>query len=377
MLARGEERVEGTSKIFKHKLKAHDITPPYGGFKCYDKFYPTIQMAAQMSGLPYEDGIIKVSIETAEYLSMKGAHDWVNMHCPKLSIQASQYGGKITPVDLDETSPCPYNYNSSVVKYLGRMLLAYRAENDESGSWIYITEIDSQYQPTGENIKVNFPVNHPDNQFEDPRLQIMGGKLFLSVSFWEERKWSYHPQQRLFQLSESLEVVSEWPLEYGKNGRTGVEKNWVFFDRNNFAHGIYTYHPFTVFDLSSHGVGGTVKYVDGFKWSYGQIRGGTPPVLIDNEYWLFFHSSMRDTSLRYYMGVAVFDIDFNPKRMTKIPLLCGTDLDPFKHWKPLVVFPSGLVYDNGKFIVSMGVNDLWTAIAEYNKTDIDKVLVNL
>src|SRR5439155_20693038 len=96
---------------------------------------------------------------------------------------------------------------------------------------------------------------------------------------------------------------------------------------------------------------------------YGIVRGGTPPVLVGKEWWTFFHSSLPlDTKYRrrYFMGAYAFwhDPPFHITRMTREPLLAGSDEDPWAEEKPLVIFPCGSRFENWTWLVSCGINDL-------------------
>src|SRR6266404_557243 len=98
------------------------------------------------------------------------------------------------------------------------------------------------------------------------------------------------------------------------------------------------------------------------------IRGGSPPVMAEGEYWTFFHSSMPwvPGKRRYFMGAYAFE-PHAPFRVTKItggPLLVGNYRDPWKEGVPLVVFPGGAIYHDGKWFVTLGLNDLKCAWIE-------------
>jgi predicted GH43/DUF377 family glycosyl hydrolase len=115
-------------------------------------------------------------------------------------------------------------------------------------------------------------------------------------------------------------------------------------------------------------------------WDYGIIRGGTPPVMTDNgdEYLTFFHSRLPDEKhrWRYYMGAYAFESQppFRITRITTEPLLAGSSADVWSKDKPLVVFPCGSRLKDGKWLVTMGVNDLASAWIEIPHADLEPLL---
>jgi predicted GH43/DUF377 family glycosyl hydrolase len=103
-------------------------------------------------------------------------------------------------------------------------------------------------------------------------------------------------------------------------------------------------------------------------WPWGQPRGGTPPVLVDGEYWSFFHSCIDDPyhTRRYFMGAYAFSAmpPFRITRMSRTPIMAGSNKDRWGNGKPLVVFPCGALLRNGIWMVTLGVNDLNCAWVE-------------
>jgi predicted GH43/DUF377 family glycosyl hydrolase len=108
--------------------------------------------------------------------------------------------------------------------------------------------------------------------------------------------------------------------------------------------------------------------IKGVTWNWGEIRGGTTPVLVGDMYFTFHHSSLpwKGRYRRYYAGALAFDAfpPFKPRLITPDPLLKGSQNDVWAQRKPLVVFPCGSIYENGKWLVSCGVNDIKSAWLE-------------
>lgn len=214
------------------------------------------------------------------------------------------------------------------------------------------------------------PSRYPHEQWEDPRVVIgEDGRAYVSFATWIHHK-NYPGRQSFTRLSSDwrkVEVLFEPP--FGNNARKpelqkGWEKNWIWFQNHGKWHCVYSINPHVVFSASMDGsVLETHKPARPIKlpWSFGEPRGGTPPIRIGDEYLCFFHSSQnwQDRKRRYFMGAYTFDAEppFEIRRMTTTPLLVGSDQD-FRHLGgPLVIFPSGALLKNNEFLVVFGVND--------------------
>lgn len=151
---------------------------------------------------------------------------------------------------------------------------------------------------------------------------------------------------------------------YGRNILRGPEKNWAWF----WCHGhrsVYQMRPHVVLAIDDRGITEVLETRGGWDhWGHGQPRAGTPPIQIGDEFFALFHSSLPKTGYnrQYFAGAYAFDAN-PPHRITRItpaPLLYGRhDSDqPVDHYQ--VIFPMGALYDNGKWLVTAGVNDART-----------------
>jgi predicted GH43/DUF377 family glycosyl hydrolase len=127
---------------------------------------------------------------------------------------------------------------------------------------------------------------------------------------------------------------------------------------------IYLTQPHTVIEFDDNLTPGQqyVTEAPNVLWHHGLIRGGTSPVLVEDRYWTFFHSSTpwMHSKRRYHMGAYSFKAEppFEMDRITPMPLLSGSQMDRWHPGKPLVVFPCGALYRNGIWTVVGGYNDL-------------------
>lgn len=210
-------------------------------------------------------------------------------------------------------------------------------------------------------------------QFEDPRAIYYDGKTYVSCcSFIRNKRGCTHPHQIIAEVNENWESVRRYDPVYGKNGNDtrcniGPEKNWLWFFHNNFPALIYKACPHTIEKFSqdfcaSHSHSAYQSEWDSSIWHHGEIRGGTPPVLVDGEYWTFFHSHTpySDGMRQYHMGAYAFQSHppFAITRITSEPLLSGSRLDRTSPKKPLVVFPQGALLQHDNWLIVGGCNDL-------------------
>lgn len=153
----------------------------------------------------------------------------------------------------------------------------------------------------------------------------------------------------------------------------GREKNWVPIVSQNQLYILYSDTPRTFIhckdDLTHLSLGKYDRSNFLVTWSYGDIRGGCPPIEYDaNSLIWFFHSaknvhySMPTMGVRtYFIGAYVTSkvYPFEIKHITVFPIFFG-QLSPIRKglsYQSNVVFPCGAINDNDDFIISMGIND--------------------
>lgn len=230
---------------------------------------------------------------------------------------------------------------------------------------------------------------HPDvEHFEDPRALYHDGKTYLTCCNFvmKMRQWT-GAHQIVCEVDENWSLIKRYDPVYGYNGRelgmnTGHEKNWIWFFHDGLPHLVYWTNPHqvAVFDKDFVAVVAHETKPE-LNWHFGEPRGGTPPVRIGDEYWSFFHSSTvwKAPKRQYHMGVYTFEAKapFRITRMTELPILSGSKFDPWHGNKPLVVFPCGAVLRNGKWLVTLGVNDLISAWLEIPHDELETLLVDI
>lgn len=249
---------------------------------------------------------------------------------------------------------------------------------------------------------IEMPGFDPDGHAEDPRI-FRGPNDSIYVSFCHATdKLNQPPCQRLAKFEDgNLFKATLLPMiTYEGNGDSHdpkytnytieqmnavtlkPQKNWNFFFQGERLFFIYWTYPHRVVEIHPETMVVIQEWNAGddklFAWQYGPLAGGTPPIVWRGKYLSFYHGWMphQIRRRRYYMGAYTFEMEA-PFRILEItpPLLRGslndpTNFEPPNHaGLPLVVFPCGLLMeqkDPDQCIVSMGVNDSYSAVGSFD-----------
>lgn len=258
----------------------------------------------------------------------------------------------------------------------GRPRHLFARESNWNEHWSFaanrITRFDINGSTLSNPTRIEYDRIHPEESWEDPRIIEVDGKTFMGVAAWIPGQRSIHVNQRIALLDEKDNVKEHWAPTYGKNGRnphwsSGNEKNWAWFEHAGRLCFVYQHHPHVVVETDGPRVITHHSTEHSGKWNRGEIRGGTNPVRIGDEYLAFYHSSMPWKTIpkygerrRYFMGAYTFEAKapFKVTRITREPLLTGSEFDPVIPGSPAVVFPCGLVIEpSGSLYCTYGVND--------------------
>lgn len=229
---------------------------------------------------------------------------------------------------------------------------------------------------------------HPEEQWEDPRILQVGDRTFMSLAVWFPNQKPILVNQRIVELGKKDEVVAQWSPTYANNGRnplwnTGNEKNWGWFEFGGDLHFVYAIHPHTVVQTAGESIETVHDTNYRHPWTLGQLRGGTNPIRVGNEFIAFFHSSLPWKSIpkygerrKYYMGAYAFEAKppFKVTRITPRPLLTGTENGPVIPGSPACVFPCGSLLEGDKFFITFGINDCASGWVEIPISSLDTLL---
>lgn len=281
-------------------------------------------------------------------------------------------------------------FNPSLVRWKDHYLLCFRevsgtiihSPQSAASSTISLVWLDDDFNPISTAYKLDF--NNLRDCTDDARILVVGDELQIIYSDNIEevitdsgfRMWT----AKIEVNEDSFRVYDQEKLTYFDGEQEfRREKNWTPFDYQSFLCLSYSLSPHKVFlpvkgteccyTLSEHN--------QSLEWKWGEIRGGTPAILVNGHYLTFFHSCMDmqslhsqgKSSLHYFMGAALFASSppFEILKISKKPLVAkgfysGENYIPY--WKPVnAIFPCGIWEEKKTLIVSYGRQDheLWIA----------------
>lgn len=252
---------------------------------------------------------------------------------------------------------------------------------------IWACQLEADLKPKGGPV-LAFPDSADDEQFEDPRAVYWNGQVWVgcvNFTWYPDGSWTgAHQVLGMFQSDPNWTALARRDPPVGSNNDRGGDtggrhnKNWVWFFHEDKLHVIYTSDPWHVIEFGSNWEEQTPHTIGAVKWKHGLVRGGTPPVRVGEYFYTFFHSSMpwRGRFRRYFMGVVAFEAKppFVPVLWSQAPLLIGSQNDPWHQQKPLVVFPCGALFENDRWLISLGINDLKSGWVEIPHEDVLKMV---
>jgi len=278
----------------------------------------------------------------------------------------------------------PKAFNPSIIRWKGSLLLSFREIPDPKAMFnsnIGLIWLDEKFKPVGEPylLETRSPENAIPSRSEDARLIEVYGHLYIVYSDnidlkitrggfrvfigeikFDGNKFSLHDIERLSIYEGESQLIRE--------------KNWVPF--------VYDHDLLLAYSLNSHkifrpilGTGECETIADSkglFDWDWGDLRGGTPGIsLNDDEYLAFFHCSKDIPTLHsegktishYFMGGYTFSKQppFEIKRISPNPIVAkgfytGTVYKPY--WKQVrAIFPCGLLVEGDFVWVAYGRAD--------------------
>jgi predicted GH43/DUF377 family glycosyl hydrolase len=293
----------------------------------------------------------------------------------KKFIESSLYeqNNSVKFLDLNYTRR-NFEFNSSIFKINDKKYLMTRNSQFVSQK-MTLNSLKLYEYDTLKQINLNLKEEVDFEQFEDPRVLVHDDKIYVSCATYVHD--AFHlVHQKMLVFDKDFNHIDNIHFKYGFNGinlkeNTGIEKNWTFFVYKDKLMCIYKLSPHTVLEFDWNG-NLLTEYIthNSFQvnWKYGIPRGGTNPIYKDGYYISFFHSHIYwgNGKRRYFMGHYKFNSvpPFDIIETSNKPILKGNEKDErmYPEENPLVVFPCGAILDEGKCLVSLGVNDEKTAI---------------
>lgn len=227
---------------------------------------------------------------------------------------------------------------------------------------------------------------------EDARFFWYDNQLYLSwvVSNWDGYT-DFQSIVRFAKVNEDWELSPSVQPKYGKNDWTSTEKNWCFFGINHHLLCLYrTWPEQVVVEFDTKGEVITEHKCEGFKWLWGEPRGGSM-VWTKEGLLRFFHSGLDNETWpkdapgmphrrRYYVGACLMEPKppFRVLKVSEKPILRGSIDDDLslenrkqcRHYKGRVIFPGGAVASREGFLIACGINDSSMAMVQVKPEDL-------
>jgi hypothetical protein len=284
-------------------------------------------------------------------------------------------------------------FNPGLLRTENGWLLAYRIVGPDGLRRIGLCRLDTHLRvipgsPFPFSDRVTFAADQTfsgpaKTWFADPRLYRFDGRVFV---YWNS---GWH-EPRNFQFLQELREDTLEPVGHPRElvlcaQRQPLEKNWTFFGESGL-HAVYSASPHRVLNVSlagereiacsdvmTHELGDTA-----FERAYGRLRGGAPPQLWNGHYWSFCHSvAGTEGNYRYVAGVYCFSGSppFAPTGVPEreLPLGGAANVRRFPKLNPAVgevIYPCGAAREDGRWLISYGVNDELCAIASLSDDEV-------
>lgn len=275
--------------------------------------------------------------------------------------------------------------NCSFIKFKGKIIFVYRMESMPWCSFTklgicFMNESEGNYFPVKESNKVlnlhsalhGYAKGY---HVEDPRLFVYNDELYLSYCD------GYQMAQAKIN-HETLEASESFYIDKPLKSRT--EKNWTFFQHKNNLYSVYSINPHIVFKMNGSNFEKQFETRFTSQWKWGELRGGTSPILTRDGYLSFFHSSldMQNNGRQYFVGAYMFDKEppFSVIAISEKPLLAGEYISesvPRLSSKIFVVFPGGVIEDGNGYNISFGYNDYQARYVHVSRETLKNNLIEL
>lgn len=272
----------------------------------------------------------------------------------------------------EPTSAQTGHSNASIIRWDGRLLLAYRHRN--AGADVWVTTLDDDtLQPHGPGVRLNLNHEQAPMGREDPRFFVFRGRLHVAFTGVRGRQGPTSVlYARLTQDGFGVERVFYPHYE----SRQSWEKNWSFFEAGSHLYAVYGIKPHVVLRIEGDRATKAFEKPMPFAWSGGVLRGGACPVRIDDQFVHWFHGRVTMAGIpTYTTGAYAFDArpPFTPLRMTPNPVM-WPDSRTRNGYYASVWFPCGAVLEDGRWLVSAGAHDRRIEVAEWDSQSVCRAM---
>lgn len=279
---------------------------------------------------------------------------------------------RIDPARLVAEPDTGRAFNPSLTRHRDRWLMAYRT--GWAGSRIAVCEVDVTTGVVGPSEVLDLAHPRAGVGAEDPRLFVWRGQLHVAFTAYD----GVRTHQLYASVSDSLRVERLFEPRYPM--RAAWEKNWQFFEGTDGGlYCVYSIDPHIVLLVDGERVEHAGQTECPVRWDGGLLRGGCPPVLVDGEYWHWFHGAKEEgePNRRYSVGLYTFEAEppFRVRRAMTTPVAWASERDFAESGNYCrVAFPGGAVLDRGRWHVAVGVHDRWCEIWSWDHADVRTAL---
>lgn len=282
------------------------------------------------------------------------------------------------PTRITRVSLPDYCFNAGLAEVYGKLKLCWRQKPRGSDIWIGDLAEDGWVE-NAVKLFLPHPLCHAGR--EDPRLFWYRDRLHVGFCGVQSGGGRIVAHQLLSRFNETVDGLEEtWYPRY--EDRATWEKNWSWFDHDGELYCVYSISPHVVLADSRcyrNVIDKCAETPWQPRWSGGLLRGGAPPVRVGDEYWSFFHGTLDQPGMPrrvYSTGVYCFEAKppFRPTRYTPEPLQWPDEATRPAGLGVSVVFVCGAVRRGDTWLVSYGVHDRWTEIAEFSHAGIERAM---
>lgn len=277
-------------------------------------------------------------------------------------------------------------YNAGIVPFEDKYLVAVRTETFLGGlpngsfSRITLAYLNRNFSAYESVKDINILRNGKEIDVQDPRLFIFQNEIYICFNM-QIREVAQGARQMYFaKLDLSKGIPDELDLKRIDYGRYRTEKNWTPFEYEGELYFISDHSNQRVFKVDVEtGVAVEQSTHGRVSWPYGQVRGGSPAIpLNDEEFFTFFHSSKvytlasGDRRKIYFAGALTFSRKppFEILRMTKHPLMDETYYDDQN--QNSIIFPTGVLLEGDNLSLLAGKNDTHLILSQMSMEKLNR-----
>jgi predicted GH43/DUF377 family glycosyl hydrolase len=295
----------------------------------------------------------------------------------------------------------PTAFNPSIVLWENHILMSFRFRDpiNNVANCVGFIWLDKNFNPVSEPQHLYMLEDETAyTHIQDPRLFVVKNKLYMAYSDLikvpeaKEKKRTMCLAEIIYDGNRFKAIEKEYFLDFHGLKNNKFEKNWVPFDYEGLLLLAYSISPHKIFfPVKKENKCVTIAQSSELNsWNWGELRGGTPALLIDNFYLAFFHSSILTESVQsdnksmthYFMGAYLFENKppFTIKKISPHPIVSKNFYNgsSYQTWKALrVIFPCGFIYDDKHIWISYGRQDHETWIVKLDREGLLKSLIPL